>query len=95
MHRRIERNPKASAEAKRVRGLACEVCGFKFIERYGELGDGYIEAHHLRPLSLLEEGVPVTYDPQADFAVLCANCHRMIHRMVDPSNIDGLRARVV
>lgn len=29
MHRRIERNPKASAEAKRVRGLACEACGFK------------------------------------------------------------------
>jgi NAD(P)H dehydrogenase (quinone) len=42
---------------------------------------------HLRPIATLEEGVAVTYDVVADFAVLCANCHRMIHRTDDPSNL--------
>lgn len=34
-----------------------------------------------------EEGVAVTYDVAADFAVLCANCHRMIHCSDNPSNL--------
>jgi hypothetical protein len=53
----------------------------------GAIGKGFIEAHHLKPISTLEEGVAVTYDVAADFAVLCANCHRMIHRSDDPSNL--------
>ncbi len=36
----------------------------------------YAEVHHLRPLSL----GPQTLLTIADFAVLCANCHRAIHR---------------
>jgi hypothetical protein len=56
-----------------------------FSERYGDLGKEFIEAHHLRPIATLEEGVPVKYDVAADFAVLCSNCHRMIHRSSDPS----------
>ena len=35
---------------------------------------------HLRAISALEEGVAVTCDIAADFAMLCSNCHRMIHR---------------
>jgi len=31
--------------------------------------------------------VAVTYDVAADFAVLCANCYRMIHRSDDPSDL--------
>jgi 5-methylcytosine-specific restriction enzyme A len=38
--------------------------------------------------------VAVTYDVAADFAVLCANCHRMIHRSPDPSNLAQFRALV-
>jgi hypothetical protein len=63
-----------------------------FGECYGPVGQGYIEAHHLRPISTLGEGVVVTYDVATDFAVLCPNCHRMIHRLADPSNLDALRA---
>ena len=40
----------------------------------------------------LEEGVIVRYDVATDFAVLCPNCHRMIHRMEDPSDLYKLRA---
>jgi len=39
----------------------------------------------------LEEGIAVTYDVAADFAVLCANCHQMIHRTDDPSNLSLFR----
>jgi hypothetical protein len=41
------------------------------------LGQDYIEAHRVKPLSALEEGQPVTYDAKADFVVFCANCHRL------------------
>lgn len=91
MHQRIERNPKASKAAKRLHGTVCQACGFNFASAYGDLGQGYIEAHHLKSLSLLEEGVPVTYDIKTDFVVLCANCHRMIHRTADPSNFSSFR----
>ena len=91
MHQRIERNPKASKAAKQCHGTVCQACRFDFVNTYGELGEGYIEAHHLKSLSLLEEGVPVTYDVKNDFVVLCANCHRMIHRTEDPSDFASFR----
>lgn len=56
--------------------LACEVCGFEFSKAYGDLGEGFIEAHHLVALS--EAGVSKTR--LVDLAVLCSNCHRMAHR---------------
>jgi hypothetical protein len=37
-----------------------------------------------RPNSSLEEGSVITYNAASDFAVLCSNCHRMIHRSKDP-----------
>ena len=89
-HRRIERNPKAAKLAKKGRPAICEACSFQFSATYGELGEGYIEAHHLRPLSSLNEGESVLYNA-SDFALLCANCHRMIHRLDDPSNITKLK----
>jgi 5-methylcytosine-specific restriction enzyme A len=94
MHRRIERNPRAAREAKRHHGVRCQACDLQFDERYGEVGKGFIEAHHLRPISSLEEGTAVSYDVAADFAVLCSNCHRMIHRTADPSDLDGFRQRI-
>lgn len=31
------------------------IYGFDFEETYGELGEGYIEVHHIKSLSELEE----------------------------------------
>jgi hypothetical protein len=42
-------------------------------------------------LAIAQEGVAVTYDVAADFAVLCANCHRMIHKSDDPSDLNKFR----
>ncbi|KES07107.1 HNH endonuclease [Streptomyces toyocaensis] len=76
-----ERDPSLRArKVERVRRqglpLRCEVCTFDFARTYGELGDGYIEVHHVTPLHVA--GARETR--LDDLACLCANCHRMCHR---------------
>jgi 5-methylcytosine-specific restriction protein A len=58
------------------RRVTCEACGFDFETTYGELGRGYIECHHVVPLS--QSGSTTTR--LRDLALVCSNCHRMIHR---------------
>jgi 5-methylcytosine-specific restriction protein A len=55
--------------------LTCEVCEFDFAEKYGQRGQGYIECHHVEPLHVGGEKVRSV----KDLALLCSNCHRMIH----------------
>ncbi len=76
-----ERNPKLRAAAVAYHGVTCKVCGFDFGKVYGERGEGYVEVHHLRPVSSL--GKETKVDPKSDMTVLCSNCHRMIHRRKD------------
>lgn len=57
--------------------LFCEVCDFDFAAAYGDRGKDFIECHHTKPLSALAEGEKTHID---DLALVCANCHRMIHR---------------
>jgi 5-methylcytosine-specific restriction enzyme A len=93
-HRAIERQPSHSKAVKKRLGTRCMGCSFELSELYGVLGQGYIEAHHLTPLASLQDDEVVHFDPEKDFAVLCPNCHRIIHRMDDASDIEGLRALV-
>jgi 5-methylcytosine-specific restriction protein A len=88
LHRRIERNPRLALEAKRIHGYTCKVCDFNFEDQYGELGHQYIEAHHLTPLSQLPPNQHIQLSPKFDFVVLCANCHRMIHRTGAPKTFE-------
>lgn len=65
-------------DAARKNGrLRCEVCDFDFEARYGPIGHGYIEAHHTIPVSELSAGDQTRPE---DIALVCANCHRMLHR---------------
>jgi 5-methylcytosine-specific restriction enzyme A len=89
-HLRVERTTSLVREAKRLRGTDCEVCAFNYGERYGELGEGYIEAHHRTPIADLK-GRPTELDPATDFAVVCASCHRMIHRRRPPLSLAEVR----
>ncbi len=91
LHRSIERNPSAGRKAKKVHGYVCQSCGFDFETVYGPAGREFIEAHHLTPLSELPEDTPVSLDPKEDFAVLCANCHRMMHRRDGPRTLSEIR----
>jgi len=60
----------------------CEVCGFDFSKTYGDYGKDYIETHHLKPIHSVEiEGTRETLEEALKkIRLLCANCHRMIHR---------------
>jgi 5-methylcytosine-specific restriction enzyme A len=90
-NRRLRERKKAEALAATGR-LECEGCGFDFAARYGERGDGYIECHHTVPLSDLRPGTRTRLN---DLALVCANCHRMIHRKAEWLSMDELRATVV
>lgn len=94
-HYRRERDPairrrKIEAVLKAHGALACEVCGFDFGRAYGDHGDGYIEVHHVVPLHASGE----TTTKLADLAMLCSNCHRMIHRRTPWLTPEELRERV-
>jgi len=96
-HRRRERNPmlakKKKQQVMRRHGrLACEVCAFVYQQRYGERGRGFIECHHTKPLSTLTEGQKTSLD---DLAVVCANCHRMIHASKPWLSIQDLKNLLV
>jgi len=79
-HRQRERNAglvkRKKLAAMKKGELKCEVCDFDFKSEYGDLGDGYIECHHILPLSTSGK----TTTKASDMALLCANCHRMAHR---------------
>ncbi|MEH0526899.1 HNH endonuclease [Streptomyces stelliscabiei] len=70
------RKKKIDAVLRQGSRLACEACGFDFEEVYGDRGSGYIECHHIVPLHEAGEG----RTKLSDLALICANCHRMIHR---------------
>src|SRR5271157_1913835 len=65
-HVRIERSSDAARKAKEAHGFVCQGCGFDFENVYGDLGRGFIEAHHLIPLQSLIEGESVAMDPRND-----------------------------
>ncbi|WP_040509421.1 HNH endonuclease [Gluconobacter morbifer] len=94
MHHRRERSrkivkAKKQDVLKKVGRLTCEACSFDFAERYGARGDGFIECHHIKPLADLAEAGNTRL---ADLALLCANCHRMIHAKRPWLSVDELRA---
>jgi len=73
-----ERKPQNRTAAIKIHGCKCMACGFDFEKEYGELGKGFIEVHHVKPLYTLNDEIEV--DPRNDLICVCSNCHRMIHK---------------
>ena len=92
-HRRREfklRNAKIKQVLSLNEGkLVCEVprCGFDFYRKYGDLGYGYAHVHHLIPLAKTGKEKTTKLD---DLAIVCANCHAMIHRKGGCRELNGL-----
>ncbi len=96
VHLSRERSRKLAERKKRqVKSksgiLACEVCGFEFGVLYGAHGHDFIECHHTKPVSALRADEVTHLD---DLALLCANCHRMIHRTKPWLTLEGLKAKL-
>ncbi len=81
-HLHIERAPdlapkkKAQFRSKHNGHLFCECCGRNFPE-YGNHHEAMFEVHHLNPLGTVTKPVETKL---SDLALLCSNCHRVIHR---------------
>lgn len=69
-------------EARRPSGLKCEVCGFGVTANAPRSTDSLFEGHHTIPLASAE-GERVTR--LSDMSLLCACCHRFIHRLIADS----------
>lgn len=72
--------------------LKCEVCDFDFAEVYGELGSQFAECHHTKPVAKMKPGEKTKL---SDLSIVCANCHRMLHRGSDLLSTSGLKAVLV
>ncbi len=93
-HRRRERSRELVQMAKKVfrakhGRLFCQACGFDFNRTYGE--PDFIEVHHLIPLKDLQEGHKTKL---SDLAMVCPNCHRMLHRGSPWPTIEQLKQRL-
>lgn len=95
-HLRCERN-RALVERKKAAvlhsagRLACEACGFDFTRTYGDWGKDYCEVHHTVPLATITSP---THTRLEDLAVLCSNCHRVIHRVSPMPSVKALADRL-
>lgn len=86
MHFAIDRDTRIIAAAKAEfknkhhNRLYCEICGFDFVTNYGPAGDwdGAINGHHKVPLSAID--TDMTETSINDIAIVCRNCHAMLHR---------------
>lgn len=75
---------------KDVLGYVCMGCGLDPVKEYGVEMKGILEAHHKTPWAEIKENEVRTVEPN-DFYILCPNCHRMIHRLDSPDDLDGLK----
>lgn len=93
VHRSRERSreivkKKKDKVFKETGRLQCEGCGFDFCETYGEHGHGFIECHHLKPVSEIVVGEKTTLN---DLSLVCSNCHKMIHHRKPWLSIEQLK----
>ncbi len=93
-HLRRERRPGlALAKRAEIRArngcLVCEACDATEKGFPVSIGDACFEVHHRAPLSEIETETETTLP---DLALLCANCHRMIHRCEPMPTVAAFKA---
>ncbi len=88
--KRYERDPINRSLCIEMHGTVCVACGFEFESTYGESAAGYIEVHHVNPLSD-GAGEEVSINPLSDLVPLCGNCHAVAHLRRPPFSVEELR----
>jgi 5-methylcytosine-specific restriction enzyme A len=82
MHKRRERHPgvrKALLQSRiKLGSLSCDLCLTSTRIDDPVLSDAQYEAHHLLPIAAAME----RKTQLRDIALVCANCHRLIHRLI-------------
>lgn len=78
---RRERNQKLRDKAYRAAKGICCVCGFDFAKLLGGRGVRVLQVHHRKQLASSDQPRVTKF---SDLAVVCANCHLLLH--LDPKN---------
>ena len=81
------RDPTIAAYVKKRANGCCQLCGQK-APFDDQNGDPYLECHHIDWLS--KGGM----DSAENCVVLCPNCHRRMHILNDPTDINTLKAKI-
>jgi predicted HNH restriction endonuclease len=90
LHLQRERNQTVVRNKKnQAASLDCEICGFSFTRTYGSAASDYCEVHHLLPLSEVEHAIRTRME---DLAILCSNCHRVVHLHNPPYTLLQVRS---
>jgi len=92
IHKSRERNSQVIQIAKSIfkqknGKLFCQICGFDFEQVYGEVGKDFIEGHHTIAVSDMEANYKTRPE---EIALLCSNCHRMVHKKRPWLSLDDL-----
>ncbi len=88
-HVMTERSSSLVREFKKnISDFSCVVCGFNFKDEYGDIGDSFIEAHHINPVSSMKSNQNVSVK---NLTSVCSNCHRMLHRKNPPYTVKQLK----
>jgi 5-methylcytosine-specific restriction protein A len=75
---KYERSAKEKKRCLEKYEAICSVCNIDFKEEYGDIGEGFIHVHHLKPLHTIKEEYKV--DGEKDLRPVCPNCHAMLHK---------------
>lgn len=86
---RFERDRRNRAAAIAIHGASCLACGLDMGRLYGDIAEGFIEVHHVTPVSHIGEGYVI--DPANDLVPLCPNCHAISHRRSPPLSVEEIR----
>ena len=86
---RYERDRRNRAAAIAIHGTACKGCGLEMGSRYGAIAAGFIQVHHVTPVSQLGAGYVI--DPVHDLVPLCPNCHAITHRRNPPLTVGDIQ----
>ena len=73
--------------------LECEACDFDFSIVYPGLGEKFCEVHQRISLGNSSKRESTTTSLE-DLAILCSNCHRMIHRTKPMESVPTFRRRL-
>ena len=82
-----ERSAILRSRAIELHGVTCIVCGLKFSNLYGPIGEGFIHIHHLEKLA---DSGEKNVDPKTDLVPVCPNCHAMLHKEDPPMSPEAL-----
>lgn len=77
-----ENNIMNKIEVLKHHGPICTVCGFDYLQVYGDIGKGKEEIH------MLKDPSDPSFDPEKldcmnDFTTVCSNCHKILHQDYD------------